>query len=321
MQLAWMLPSILFGLYLGATTGTWFLLAMSLITALVMFGFRRFNESRNPDLSEEVSFSGGEVWIGDYQLPNYEIFWKKEWHALVFAAHNSTKQQPVFNLELNLETDLGHCLIIGPTGSGKSELMKLLLQQVVSKDPNCELMLVDFKGGATFSQFAGLAQSKLLVTDIDGHEPGALWQQVQAELGHRELRLAACRVSRIEDIIELSQQLPRRYIFIDELAAALAESPLAQAALTAVAARGRTLGVHLVLATQSAQSVPRALITNLRARVALADADPIELAQLNIKRVADPVQIPTGWARGIFQKTSEVPRQFIFPLGGKFCAF
>jgi S-DNA-T family DNA segregation ATPase FtsK/SpoIIIE len=321
MQLAWMIPSILFGLYLGTTTGTWFLLAMSLITALVMVGFRRFNESRNPDLSEEVTFSGGEIWIGDYQLPNYEIFWKKEWHALVFAAHNSRKQQPVFDLELNLETDLGHCLIIGPTGSGKSELMKLLLQQVVSKDPNCELILIDFKGGATLSQFAQLPQAKLLVTDIDGHNPDDLWQQVKAELGRRELRLAACRVARIEDILELGQQLPRRYIFIDELAATLAESPVAQAALTAVAARGRTLGVHLVLATQSAQAVPRALLTNLRARVALADADPIELAQLNIKRLSDAQLVPPGWARGIFQKTSEVPRQFIFPLGAKFCAF
>jgi hypothetical protein len=76
-----------------------------------------------------------------------------------------------------------------------------------------------------------------------------------------------------------------------------------------------------VLATQSAQAVPRALLTNLRARVALADADPIELAQLNIKRLADAQLVPPGWARGIFQKTSEVPRQFIFPLGAKFCAF
>jgi S-DNA-T family DNA segregation ATPase FtsK/SpoIIIE len=318
MQLAWMLPSILFGLYLGTTTGTWFLLAMSLISALMMFGFRRFNDSRNPDLSEDVSFSGGQIWIGDYQLPSYEFLWKKQWHRLVFDAHNNIQQAPVFELELNLETDLGHCLIIGPTGSGKSELMKLLLQQILVKDPNCELVLIDFKGGATFGQFAGFAQTKLLVTDIDGHEPESIWQQVRAELGRRELRLAACRVSRIEDIIELGQQLPRRYIFIDELAAVLAESALAQAALSVVAARGRTLGVHLVLATQSAQAVPRALITNLRARVALADADPIELAQLNIKRVAEPVPTPTGWARGIFQKSSDVPRQFIFPLGAKF---
>lgn len=318
MQLAWMLPSILFGLYLGATSGTWFLLAMSLITALVMVGFRRFNESRSPDLSEPVTISDGEVWIGDYQLPKFEIFWKKEWHAVVFRSHTGNHQPPVFDLDLSLETDLGHCLIIGPTGSGKSELLKLLLQRTIAKDPSCELILIDFKGGATFNQFAQLPQAKLLITDIDGHEPEGLWLQVRAEIGHRELRLAACRVSRVEDIIELGQKLPRRYIFIDELAAALSESPAALAALTAVAARGRTLGLHLVLATQSAQSIPRALITNLRARVALADADPIELAQLNIKRLAEPLSTPAGWARGIFQKTSDVPRQFIFPLGAKF---
>jgi S-DNA-T family DNA segregation ATPase FtsK/SpoIIIE len=113
-------------------------------------------------------------------------------------------------------------------------------------------------------------------------------------------------------------RLPRHYIFIDELAAALAESPLAPAALTMVATRGRSLGIHLIAATQSAQGIPRAMLTNLRVRIALAEADPIDLAQLNLKRPPEPVSVLAGWASGIVQKPGMKISQFNFPLGASF---
>ena len=317
MQFAWLIPSILFGVYLGSTSGVWHMLVMSLSTAVLWLGVKKFNDSRSVDLSDPVVIIGSEVWIGDYQLPRYEIFWKQQWHALVYAAFKAKQSQPNFELQLGLESHVGHGIIIGPTGSGKSELIKLLLVQLLKNQPACELTLIDFKGGATFNQFENLAQTKELVTDVDGHDPETFWQSVRAEIGRRELALAAAGVSRIEDIIEISRQLPRRYILVDELATALAESPLAQSALIAVAARGRSLGIHLLVATQSAQGVPRALLTNLRARIALADADPIELAQLSIKRPSEPDSTPPGWARGILQKSSEPAVFFYFPIGVK----
>jgi S-DNA-T family DNA segregation ATPase FtsK/SpoIIIE len=112
--------------------------------------------------------------------------------------------------------------------------------------------------------------------------------------------------------------MPRHYIFIDELAAALAESPMAAGALTAVATRGRSLGIHLIVATQSAQGIPRSMLTNLRVRIALAEADPIDLAQLNIKRPADPVSVLAGWGSGIVQKPGALTSYFNFPLGALF---
>jgi hypothetical protein len=74
----------------------------------------------------------------------------------------------------------------------------------------------------------------------------------------------------------------------------------------------------LVLATQSAQSVPRAMMTNLRTRIALAEADPIDLAQLNLKRPLATEPVPSGWASGWFQNPGSSSTQFIFPIGAVF---
>jgi S-DNA-T family DNA segregation ATPase FtsK/SpoIIIE len=316
MQFNWMLPSVLFGVYLGLSSGAWHMLAMTTVTAAIWWAVRKFNDGRVVDLSEPVTINGPEVWIGDYLLPRREILWKKEWHALVYGAYQANLNPPKFELNLELETGGVHALIIGPTGSGKSELLKALLASTSSAAPDAELTLLDFKGGATFSRFVHHAHVKKFATDIDSHDPEDLWGGIRAEVGRRELALAAKGASRIEDPIMFN--LPRHYIFIDELAAALAESPLASAALTMVATRGRSLGVHLIAATQSTQGLPRAMLSNLRVRIALAEADPIDLAQLNIKRPAEPAQVVAGWGTGILQKPGSLTSYFNFPLGATF---
>ena len=311
-----MLPSLLFGTYLGLSSGSWSMLIMSAVTALIWLAIRRFNEGRAVDLTQPVIINGPEVWIGDYLLPKREIFWKREWHPVVFRAWQAKQNTPKFELNLELETEGVHALIVGPTGSGKSELLKLLLARTIENQPNCEITLLDFKGGATFSKHASLCQIRRFATDIDGHNPETLWNELKAEVGRRELALAAKGASRIEDPIMF--QTPRHYIFIDEMAAALAESPLASAALTVVATRGRSLGIHLIAATQSAQGIPRNMLTNLRVRIALAETDPIDLAQLNLKRPVEPASVLNGWGSGIAQKPGSLTSHFNFPLGASF---
>jgi len=318
MQFAWLAPSLLFGIYLGATTGAWHMLVMSSMTAVAWIAIKRFTIAREVDLSQPVTISGTEAWIGDYQLPKLEILWKREWHDLVYRAYLAKDTKPEFTLDLQLETFGVHALIVGPTGSGKSELLKLLLQKTISTQPSCEITLFDYKGGATFGRFNNLPQVKRLVTDIDGHPDDEPWNLLRAEVGRRELALAAKGASRIEDLQRWGMPMPRHYIFIDELAAVISQNPLAAAALTVVATRGRSLGIHLIMATQSAQSVPRAMMTNLRTRIALAEADPIDLAQLNLKRPPASDPVPAGWASGWLQMPGSSSAQFIFPIGAVF---
>ena len=318
MQFAWLAPSLLFGIYLGATTGAWHMLVMSSMTAAAWLAIKRFTLARDVDLSQPVTISGTDAWIGAYQLPKLEILWKREWHDLVYRAYLAKDTKPEFTLDLQLETLGVHALIVGPTGSGKSELLKLLLQKTVSAQPSCEVTLFDYKGGATFGRFDTLPQVKRLVTDIDGHPDDEPWHLLRAEVGRRELALAAKGASRIEDLQRWGMPMPRHYIFIDELAAVISLNPLAAASLTVVATRGRSLGIHLIMATQSAQSVPRAMMTNLRTRIALAEADPIDLAQLNLKRPATNDPVPSGWASGWSQLPGSSSAQFIFPIGAVF---
>lgn len=311
-----MLPSLLFGAYLGFSSGLWHMLALSAATVLIWLLTNRFRDARAVDLSEPVHFNGPDVWIGDYLLPSRELFWKREWHQVVFRAYENLQRPQEFDLQLELETHGAHALIIGPTGSGKSELLKLLLSQKLKSPTDCDISLLDFKGGATFGRIADAPRVIRFATDIDGHDPETLWNEIRAEIGRRELALAARGASRIEDPTMF--QTPRHYIFIDELSAALAESTLAGAALTMVATRGRSLGIHLIAATQSAQGIPRAMLTNMRIRIALAEADPIDLAQLNLKRPAEPASVLPGWASGICQKPGSLSSHFNFPLGASF---
>lgn len=294
------------------------MLVMSSMTAAAWLAIKRFSAAREVDLSQPVTISGTDAWIGEYQLPKLEILWKREWHDLVYRAYLAKDTKPEFTLDLQLETLGAHALIVGPTGSGKSELLKLLLQKTISTQPSCELSLFDYKGGATFGRFDTLPQVKRLVTDIDGNPDDEPWNLLRAEVGRRELALAAKGASRIEDLQRWGMPMPRHYIFIDELAAVISLNPLAAASLTVVATRGRSLGIHLIMATQSAQSVPRAMMTNLRTRIALAEADPIDLAQLNLKRPAANDPVPAGWASGWLQLPSSSSAQFIFPIGAVF---
>jgi S-DNA-T family DNA segregation ATPase FtsK/SpoIIIE len=318
MQFAWLVPSVLFGVYLGASSGAWHMLVMSSLTLITWLAIKRFSRSREVDVSQPLTIVGTEAWIGEYQLPKYEIFWKPEWHDLVYRAYVAVDKKPEFTLDLKLDREGVHALIVGPTGSGKSELLKLLLNKTVTLNPNCQLSLFDFKGGATFARFRGLTQVTRLVTDLDLPDSKEPWQQLQEELTRRELELSASGASRIEDLEAWANSLPRHYIFIDELAAVISASPLAAPALTTIATRGRSLGVHLIVASQSAQSVPRAMLTNLRTRLALAEADPIDLAQLNLKRPKASNPVPAGWAEGWCQVPGSPSAQFIFPIGAKF---
>lgn len=315
MQFAWLLPSMLFGIYLGATTGAWHMLVMSGLTSVGWLVIKRVNDSRQPDLNAPVVINAESTWIGDYQLPKRDIFWKREWHDVVYRAWLAQSTPPKF--EVPFEITDGHAIIVGPTGSGKSELLKLLVQHYLSV-PSLQLLLVDYKGGATLARFANHYSGKVraVITDIDGHDSLAIWRAVSQELERRELAFATQAVSRIEEYSRLANDLPRLLIVVDELAGLLVVGA-AQQALAEVAARGRSLGVHLILASQSAQGIPRAMLVNLKARVLVGETDPIDMAQLGVKRPTELAATPPGWRAAISQNSNSLTSYFFFPVGAK----
>ena len=178
-------------------------------------------------------------------------------------------------LRIDLATDGPHLLIAGTTGSGKSELLRtLILGLAATNSPDhLTFALIDFKGGSAFDACSRLPHTTGLVTDLDEHLAARALRCLEAELRYRERRLREAGVADLSGLRAIDPDgdpLPRLVVVVDEfatLASALGEFV---DSLVDVAQRGRSLGVHLVLATQRPSgSVSAAIRSNVSLRVAL----------------------------------------------------
>lgn len=171
-----------------------------------------------------------------------------------------------------------HALIAGTTGSGKSELLQTLIAGLALNHPpdRCSFLLVDYKGGAAFAEAAALPHTVGLVTDLDGQTTARALRSLAAELTRREAVLAAHGVADIGALPE-SADLARLVIVVDEFAGLSEELPEFVPGLVAIAQRGRSLGVHLVLATQRPSGVVSPEIrANCSLRICLRTTDEAE---------------------------------------------
>ena len=141
-----------------------------------------------------------------------------------------------------------HGLLVGATGSGKSQLLRQMLGELVATHHSDELRLalIDFKGGATFSVFKDVPHVAAYVTNLA--DPGAtrrLHQALEGELMRRQRDLAAAGAASIRE-----HPMARLLIVIDEFAELLTEDPALGDLFTRIGRLGRSLGVHLLLSTQ-----------------------------------------------------------------------
>jgi S-DNA-T family DNA segregation ATPase FtsK/SpoIIIE len=180
-------------------------------------------------------------------------------------------------VRLDLLRDGPHLLVAGTTGSGKSELLQtLVLGLALTRSPaDLALVLVDFKGGASLGACPGLPHVVGQVTDLEPGLAARALSGLRAELRRRERVLAAHGVP---DVAALPPGvLPRLVVVIDEFRALADDLPEFLPALLRVAAQGRSLGVHLVLATQRpGGAVGPDLRANVSARIALRVTDALE---------------------------------------------
>jgi S-DNA-T family DNA segregation ATPase FtsK/SpoIIIE len=187
-------------------------------------------------------------------------------------------------LAVDLVNDGPHGLIAGTTGSGKSELLQTIVASlaVTNRPDLMTFLLVDYKGGAAFGQWVNLPHTVGLLTDLDNHAAKRALQSLSAELTRREYILQAAGSKDIEDYGNRRarnnklEAMPRLVILVDEFAAMAQYLPDFIPGLVEVARRGRSLGVHLLLATQRPAGVVSPDIsanTNLRIALRMADAE------------------------------------------------
>lgn len=177
---------------------------------------------------------------------------------------------------VDLVADGPHAMVTGMTGVGKSELLVTWVASIAAAHgpEDVVFVLADFKGGTAFDPLAGLPHVTAVLTDLDEEGARRGVESLTAELRRRERVLADAGA---RDIADPAVRMPRLVIVVDEFAALLQEHPDLGAVFTDIAARGRALGMHLILGTQRAAGVIRdALAANCPLRISLRVSDPAD---------------------------------------------
>lgn len=187
--------------------------------------------------------------------------------------------------ELDLDRDGPHLLLAGMTGAGKSELLATLVCGLVLNHPPQELALVllDYKGGSAFAPFADLPHTVGVLTDLDPEVTARALRALRAVLRHREAVLAGAGVPDATAYRAYArahpdaEPMPRLVVIVDEYRILAEDHAPLMSSLVRIAALGRSLGLHLVLATQRPGGVVSAEIrANVNARIALRVRDVTE---------------------------------------------
>ncbi|GAA1641757.1 hypothetical protein GCM10009790_24120 [Georgenia ruanii] len=227
-------------------------------------------------------------------------------------------------VELDLAAEGPHALVAGTTGAGKSDLLLAwLLGLAVRHSPgDLQLVLVDYKGGATFDVLAALPHTAGVLTDLDPAATTRALASLRAEVRRRERVLAgagardlaayrAAAGNATPDSIAPDSiapggaargiaALPRLLVVVDEFRALADTHPAALSDLVRLASQGRSLGIHLVLATQRpAGAVTPEIRANLTARVCLRVLDAAD--SLDVLAVPDAARLPALPGRALLR--------------------
>lgn len=174
-----------------------------------------------------------------------------------------------------------HGLCVGATGSGKSELLRTLVLGMITTHPPdvLNLVLVDFKGGATFHGLERSRHVAAVITNLAGeaHLVARMSDALAGEVHRRQelLRAAgnfvnAADYARARSAGALLPPLPALFIVVDEFSELLAQHPDFAELFVAIGRLGRSLGIHLLLASQRLdEGRLRGLDTHLSYRICL----------------------------------------------------
>lgn len=190
---------------------------------------------------------------------------------------------------VDLVADGPHALVVGTTGAGKSELLtSWLLQLAWAHSPSAlQLILVDYKGGTCLGPLKRLPHCVDLLTDLEPAATARAIEAISAQLRRREQILRESNCKDITEYEQLRQHQPslaplaRMLVVVDEFATLAASQEELLEHLLRLAAQGRSLGMHLILATQHPHGALSTSITaNAALRVCLRMLDASEGAPL-----------------------------------------
>ena len=212
-------------------------------------------------------------------------------------------------VELDLVADGPHVLVAGTTGSGKSEALRTIICSLAfDYDPAAvTFALIDFKGGAGLGPLARLPHTASVLSDLEPHLARRCLLALAAELEDRKRTAAASGIRSFE---EWPAPPARLVVVIDEFQEIAAADRDFLPQLTRLAAQGRSLGVHLVLATQRpAGAVSADVRANISTTLVLRTASEAESRDLigTPEAAAIPTTMP---GRALLARGTATPLPF-----------
>ena len=220
---------------------------------------------------------------------------------------------------IDFVNDGPHALVAGTSGAGKSELLQTLVMGLALgySPEHVNILFIDYKGGASSAVFAGLAHHVGSVTNLDPLLANRALLSLRAELSARMAWLDGRGRDLDEAHAAGHNTPPRLVIVVDEFATLVQEIPEFVTGIVDIAQRGRSLGIHLVLATQRPTGVVSdKILANTNIRVALRLLDSAESVSIvgtdDAARLAvsqrgrafvrggdgSAVEVQVGWAGG-----------------------
>ena len=213
-----------------------------------------------------------------------------------------------------------HGLLIGATGSGKSELLRTLVLGMAALHPPdvLNMVLVDFKGGATFAGMSRLGHVAAVITNLqdDVGLVSRMYEALSGELNRRQelLRAAGSLVS-VRDYERARQRgaslppLPNLFLVVDEFSELIAQQEEFVELFVQIGRLGRSLGLHLLLASQRLdEGKIRGLEAHLSYRIALRTFSAEE--SRTVIGVSDAYTLPSAPGHGLLKADTAVLTRF-----------
>ena len=192
-----------------------------------------------------------------------------------------------------------HGMVAGSTGSGKSELLiSLIAGMAVTYDPSVlNFVLVDYKGGGAFKEFASLPHCVDIITNLAADGVTRMFTAINAEMKRRQALNAETGTKNIVEyrqkgLHRTHQAYPFLFIIIDEFAEMIADRAEYKAELESIARVGRAQGVSMLLAAQRPSGVTDQMRSNIKYRICLRVETSAESREM--LRRADAAFLPTG---------------------------